>query len=374
MSDGFKVFAIDDDPLVLEILCDILQPEYALETFQSAEACLQQLEMGKPDMFLLDVGLPGMDGYAFCRQLKDDTRTWDTPITFVSSHDTIEARLQGYDAGGEDFIVKPFAPAEMLRKIKVAQQIIKSKRSIQEQADASEYLSSLALASMDEGGIVLQFMSKLIGWNSAQEVAEGLLELMQRYKLDGVIQTRSTQGSLTLSKAGTNLPLETSVINHVQNIGRIFEFHSRSVHNFERVSLMVNNMPVNDPEFCGRLRDNLSVAAQGADSRLQAIETEEANRRNQAGILDVLASVRETISAMQQAHVQDRAASNALMLALDKDLENSFIHLGMTDNQERQMENLVGDFMKNLVELLDRGEEMQEAMQKLSKKLAQLQG
>jgi CheY-like chemotaxis protein len=374
MSNGFKVFAIDDDPLVLEILGEILQPEYVLEIFESAESCFEQLDKGKPDMFLLDVGLPGMDGYTFCRQLKDDTRTWDTPITFVSSHDTIEARLQGYDAGGDDFIVKPFAPAEMLRKIKVAQQIIKSKRSIQEQAEASEYLSSLALASMDEGGLVLQFMSKLIGWNSAEEIAAGLLELMQRYKLDGVIQTRSNQGSLTLSKAGANLPLETSVINHVRNMGRIFEFHSRSVHNFERVSLMVNNMPLNDPEFCGRLRDNLFVAAQGADSRLQAIETEEANRRNQAGILDVLASVRETISAMQQAHVQDRAASNALMLALDKDLENSFIHLGMTDNQERRMENLVGDFMKNLVELLDRGEETQEAMQQLGQKLAQLQG
>jgi CheY-like chemotaxis protein len=364
MSNGFKVFAIDDDPLVLEILGEILQPEYVLEIFESAESCFEQLDKGKP----------GMDGYTFCRQLKDDTRTWDTPITFVSSHDTIEARLQGYDAGGDDFIVKPFAPAEMLRKIKVAQQIIKSKRSIQEQAEASEYLSSLALASMDEGGLVLQFMSKLIGWNSAEEIAAGLLELMQRYKLDGVIQTRSNQGSLTLSKAGANLPLETSVINHVRNMGRIFEFHSRSVHNFERVSLMVNNMPLNDPEFCGRLRDNLSVAAQGADSRLQAIETEEANRRNQAGILDVLASVRETISAMQQAHVQDRAASNALMLALDKDLENSFIHLGMTDNQERRMENLVGDFMKKLVELLDRGEETQEAMQQLGQKLAQLQG
>lgn len=373
MSDEFKVFAIDDDPLVLEVLCEILQQEYAVKTFESAEACLQQLDKEKPDMFLLDVGLPGIDGYTFCRQLKDNTGTWDTPITFVSSHDTIEARLQGYDAGGEDFIVKPFAPAEMLRKIKVAQQIIKSKQSIQEQADASEYLSTLALASMDEGGIVLQFMSKLIGWNSAQEIAEGLLELMQRYKLDGVVQTRSNHGSLTLSKAGTNLPLETSVINHVQNMGRIFEFHSRSVHNFERVSLMVNNLPLNDPEFCGRLRDNLSVAAQGADSRLQAIETEEANRRNQAGILEVLASVRETISAMHQAHVQDRAASSTLMLALAQDLEKSFIHLGMTDNQERMMENLVGDFMKRLVELLDRGEETQEAMQRLSERLAQLQ-
>jgi CheY-like chemotaxis protein len=373
MSYPFKVFAIDDDPLILEIMAEILGTDYEVETFESVEDCLPRLEAERPGMFLLDVSLPGMDGYAFCRQIKDDPALRQIPVTFVSSNDTIEARLEGYDAGGEDFIVKPFAPEEVLRKVKIAQQIVHNQQSLQEQADASEYLSSLALASMDEAGIVLQFMSKLIGWNSEQEVAEGLLELMQRYKLEGVVQTRTAQCSLTLSKAGANLPLEVSVIEHVSGMDRIFEFRSRSVHNFERVTLMVNNMPLADPDFCGRIRDNLSVAAQGADSRLQAIETEEANRRNQKGILEALQSVRESISAMHQAHLQDRAASTALMVELDQDMANSFVHLGMTDNQERKMENLVGDFMKRLVELLDRGEETQEAMRGLSEKLGRLQ-
>ena len=374
VGSSFKVFAVDDDPLILSVIREIVEPDYALETFDSAEACMARLGDEKPGMFLLDVGLPGMDGYAFCRQIKDDAALRQIPVTFVSGHDTIDAKLKGYDAGGEDFIVKPFVPEEVLQKIKVAQQIVQSKQSIQEQADASEYLATLALASMDEAGIVLQFMSKLIGWNSEQEIAEGLLELMQRYKLDGVVQARIAQRSLTLSKDGANLPLETSVINHVRGMDRIFEFRSRSVHNFERVTLMVNNMPLADPDFCGRIRDNLSVAAQGADSRLQAIETEEANRKNQEGILDALQSVRETISAMQQAHLQDRAASTTLMVELDQDLANSFVHLGMTDNQERQMENLVGNFMKRLVELLDRGEDTQEALKMLSDKLGQLQG
>jgi CheY-like chemotaxis protein len=374
VGSSFKVFAVDDDPLILSVIREIVEPDYALETFESAEACMARLDEEKPGMFLLDVGLPGMDGYAFCRQIKDDAALRQIPVTFVSGHDTIDAKLKGYDAGGEDFIVKPFVPEEVLQKIKVAQQIVQSKQSIQEQADASEYLATLALASMDEAGIVLQFMSKLIGWNSEQEIAEGLLELMQRYKLDGVVQARIAQRSLTLSKDGANLPLETSVINHVRGMDRIFEFRSRSVHNFERVTLMVNNMPLADPDFCGRIRDNLSVAAQGTDSRLQAIETEEANRKNQEGILDALQSVRETISAMQQAHLQDRAASTALMVELDQDLANSFVHLGMTDNQERQMENLVGNFMKRLVELLDRGEDTQQALKMLSDKLGQLQG
>lgn len=366
MGDPFKIFAVDDDPIVLEVIRDIAEPDCAVETFGSAEACLARLDEKKPDMFLLDVGLPGMDGYALCRRIKGDPGLCQIPVTFVSGHDTIDARLKGYDAGGEDFIVKPFEPEEVLHKIKVAQHILQNQRTLQEQAEASDYLSSLALASMDEGGIVLQFMSKLIGWSSDQEIAEGLLELMQRYRLDGVVQTRTAQRSLTLSKTGTNLPLETSVIDHVREMGRIFEFRARSVHNFDHVTLMVNNMPLSDQEFCGRIRDNLSVAAQGADSRLQAIETEQ-------GVLTVLQSVREAIGTLREAHIRDRAASSELMLELDRDLANSFIYLGMSDKQERQMENLVGTFSKRLVHLLDRGDEVEQTMQALVDQLGQLQ-
>ena len=372
MSNQFKIFAVDDEPVVLMAIQGIAEPDYALETFESAEACLDRLDALKPDLFLLDVGLPGINGYVLCQRLKGNPGTSEIPVIFVSGEDTIEARLKGYDAGGDDFVTKPFAPEELIRKITVAQQIVRRQQSLQEQSEASEYLSSLALASMDEAGIVLQFMSKLIAWNTEQEIAEGLLELMHRYQLDGVVQIRIAQRSLTLSKAGANLPLETSVINHVRGMDRIFEFRTRSVHNFDQVTLMVNNMPLADPDFCGRIRDNLSVAAQGTDSRLQAIETEEANRKSQEGILDVLQTVQESISAMRQAHLQDRAASTELMVQLDQDLANSFIHLGMTDNQERQMEDLVGNFMKRLVELLDRGEETQQAVQRLSEKLGQL--
>ncbi|MFZ4537450.1 response regulator [Propionivibrio sp.] len=121
MSETFKVFVVDDDPFILETIHGILKPDFAAETFSSAEDCLLRLETEKPGMFLLDVRMPGMDGYAFCRQIKDDASLRQIPVTFVSSQDTLDARLQGYDAGGEDFIVKPFQAEEVLRKVQAAQ-------------------------------------------------------------------------------------------------------------------------------------------------------------------------------------------------------------------------------------------------------------
>ena len=144
MSETFKVFVIDDDPFVLEIIRGILQSTYTVETFASVDACQSRLEIEKPGMFLLDVRMPGIDGYTFCRQIKDDSALSAIPVTFVSSNDTIDARLLGYDAGGEDFIVKPFEPEEVLRKVKVAQQIVESKLQLKMQVDDAELLSSLS--------------------------------------------------------------------------------------------------------------------------------------------------------------------------------------------------------------------------------------
>ena len=372
MSQSFKVFVVDDDPVVLSIMHAILEPDCTLQMFSSAEDCRAKLASESPDLFLLDINLPGMDGYTLCRQIKDDAALCNIPVIFVSGNDTIEERIKGYDAGAEDFIVKPFEPEELLRKFMVAQSMVLNQRSLAVQVEEAEMLSSLVMASMDETGILLQFMSKLIAMESAEEVASGLLELMQRYHLDGVVQTRLGSLTQTLSTAGKNLPLEVAVIEHVRDQGRMFEFSRRSVHNFERVTLMVNNLPLDDQEFCGRLRDHLSIAVQGVDSRLKALHVEEANRRAQNGILAALESVGDTIMELREANQSNTADGSQLVSDLQETLLNSFYRLGLTDNQEKFLQNMVGDFMTRMAGLLNRGAETQETLQRLNKRLGEL--
>ena len=148
MSQSFKIFAVDDDPMIREVMCAILEQDYQVITFTSAEDCQLRLASEKPDLFLLDITLPGLDGYEFCRKIKDNPALRDIPAIFVSGHDTIEERVKGYDAGGEDFIVKPFEPEELLRKVKVSQGIISSQRALAGQLEEAEMLSSLVIASM----------------------------------------------------------------------------------------------------------------------------------------------------------------------------------------------------------------------------------
>lgn len=372
MNSPFTVFVIDDDPIVLEIISAILEADYAVELFESVEVCVPRLEEQKPDMFLIDVSLPGMDGYSFCRQIKSNDDMVAIPVTFISSNDTLDARLKGYDAGGEDFIVKPFEAEEVLRKVKVAKEIIASKEALKEQAASANQFSMTMMSSMGETGSVIQFMGKLLDCNSERDVATALLDLLSNYGLQGVVQVRIAEQALTLSAEGSNIPAEVGILNHVRTLDRIFDFGKRSVYNVQRATLLVNNMPLDNPDYCGRLRDHLSLAAQGADSRLQNIEARQLNQRNQAGIVDALAGVRTAIDSLRQAHHQDRIAGSQLIMDLEQQLAKSFVHMGMSNKQERMMEELIGNFVKRLLALMDKGEEAYNALESLGERLGKL--
>jgi uncharacterized membrane protein len=135
---------------------------------------------------------------------------------------------------------------------------------------------------------------------------------------------------------------------------------------------MINNLPLDDPEYCGRLRDHLSVAAQAVDSRLKAIETEEAIQRSQAGILEALDNVRSSIMALGEVSRSQREATQAKVLQLEELLVNSFYGLGLTDNQEKFLLDLVGNFVKEMVAQLDRGNEAQTVLEELGNQLEAL--
>lgn len=372
MNNAFTVFAVDDDPMIQDILRAILEPSYQLEVFSSAEACQAGMAAVRPDCLLLDIGLPGMDGYQFCRLLKDEGAHRDIPVTFISSHDTIDSRLKGYDAGAEDFIVKPFEPVELLRKLKVAEHFVANRRSLQEQARASAELSTMAMASMGDSGLILQYMGKLINWYDEKDIAAGTLELLRQFSVDGVVQTRVGDRIHTASAAGTDLPLEVSVLNHVRTMDRIFEFRNRGVYNYGHITIMVNNMPVDDAVLCGRIRDNLAMAAQGAASRLEALETEESNRRNQEAVLQAVNAIQTTLDSLNQANLQNRYELSQMIYQFEQTLSRTFVRLGLADSQEREIEAKVGEFTRQLVDQMDQSEGLQQSLEALSDKLRRL--
>lgn len=349
MDTDLRVFVVDDDPLMLEVLSATLDGVCLVHTFASAAACLEALPASRPDLFLLDVTMPVMDGFALCRHLKDDWDTQDIPVVFVSASDDLETRLLGYEAGGEDFIQKPFEPAELLSKIHVAGRILAEKKALREQAGYAQRTAMTAMVSMGELGVVLQFLSKSFACDSLEELTLALLDAMRQYDLQSALQMRMGEVVLTLSANGRNLPLEVSVLNHVRDSGRIFQFKSRCVFNYGGVTLLVNNMPLDDPDRCGRIRDNGALLAEGADARLRAIETEVLASQRRAGIEGALPRLYATLDGVQNNYRRNCFELTQVMIEFQETLTKAYIHLGLMERQEEMISGMANEFMLRVV-------------------------
>lgn len=348
MDKRFLVFIVDDEPMMLEAVQLVLEDECEIECFTSAADCLARLAARTPDMFLLDVLLPGIDGLELCRRLKADFDASGLPVVFVSGYDTIETRLSCYEAGGEDFIVKPFNPGELRSKIAVARRLLAEKKSLHESAGYAQRTAFSAMSSMGELGIVIEFLRRSYASATAPDLARGMIAALTQYGLRGAVQIRLGDDVLTLSEEGVDIPLETAVLNHVRHQGRIFEFGNRGVYNFGGVTLLVNNMPLDDAERCGRLRDNLALLAEGADGRRQSIEVERANRRTRDGIGAALDGLYQALETLRYGHQQEQAHYTLIMVEVQEAMGKAFIGLGLTDRQEAQLIDLIQRQMERL--------------------------
>lgn len=349
MSEKLRVFVVDDDSLILDILSSLLEDTCEVETFISGEACLLHLGETKPDLFLLDVNMPEMDGYSLCRHLKDDWDTERIPVIFISANDDIDTRLLCYGAGGDDFVLKPFDPDELLRKLQVAARIIAEKRALHEQAGYAQRTAMSAMTGMGELGVVLQFLSKSFACNTVDELASAILEAMQQYDLQAAVQLREGELSRSVSHNGHDLPLEVGILNHVRHSGRIFQFKSRCVFNYESVTLMVNNMPLDDEERCGRIRDNVALLAEGAAARLKALEQEGLARSRQEGIAAALPSVHSTLEVVQDNYRRNCFELTEVMIDFQEALMRSYVHLGLTEGQEEHLTQMASGYMQRMI-------------------------
>jgi len=119
MVNKNKILVVDDAASVVSAIRDMLEPEYEVETAFNGKDALEILIKFRPDLILLDVMMPGMDGYEVCQRIRSDRAFGFVKIIMVSGKTMLKERLKGYDAGADDYIAKPFKAEELLAKVRV---------------------------------------------------------------------------------------------------------------------------------------------------------------------------------------------------------------------------------------------------------------
>jgi adenylate cyclase len=118
MSEKATILVADDTRMTVQLVSDVLAlHDYRVVAAYDGLEALEKIQLEKPDLLILDINMPRMDGYEVCRRLKGNPETAHIPVLMLSAMESVKHRVHGLNLGAEDYVVKPFRPAELAARV-----------------------------------------------------------------------------------------------------------------------------------------------------------------------------------------------------------------------------------------------------------------
>jgi DNA-binding response OmpR family regulator len=163
MNKKYTILVVDDKLENLQYLDKILKDEdYDIRATPDAMMALEASKLNKPDLILLDIKMPNIDGYELCSMIKKEENLKDIPIIFISALDNVEDKVKAFEEGGVDYITKPFEPKEIKARVKTQLQIHKSKIMIERLYEQQDLFVKKIMHEMNTPVSIISLNSELL--------------------------------------------------------------------------------------------------------------------------------------------------------------------------------------------------------------------
>jgi putative two-component system response regulator len=206
------VFMADDNPANLRIIKNVLTEKYATATAPSAKKLFELLEDNSPDIILLDVDMPEMDGYEAIQILKARPETKDIPVMFLTGRTESEDELKGLTLGAIDYITKPIQPLLLLKRVEVHLLVEKHRKILEEQAVELKNFNSNLQKMVDEKtrnmldlqNAVLRTMAELVDYRDditgkhSERTQRGIRIILEEIQRRGLYQEESNDWDIDM--------------------------------------------------------------------------------------------------------------------------------------------------------------------------------
>ncbi len=299
----FNIFIVDDDPISRHVLKSFLKDSgYPVTEFGSGESILttQQKLSG---LVLMDVEMPGINGIETCRRLKDMVDN-QIRFIFISAHDNMETRIKAYDAGGSDYICKPYSRAELIRKVKVAEEEFHRHQGIMLQAEVAQQAAFSAISSLGETGVLFDFLRKSHLAETLDQLAIAIRQAIKEFGLGILLELRHQGDKRCYSNNPECSPLEQAILEHARSKGRMAWVKECLVVNYDQVSMVVSGFDLDDDALLGRQRDHLSFIAEASNARLEYMNQDKGWSEKSRISLEELGLLSTTVHELEQTQLQ----------------------------------------------------------------------
>ncbi len=335
MSRKTTILAVDSDNEVLRLYRQHAQDQgYQTVVANDAETALTILQQVSVELIISDVHFPGLDGHEFCRQVKAIDKTRNIPFIFVSTVTELDELVKGYSLGAIDYIPKPIIYDELILKVKSLVKTFQHNGQAVEQLEAHHKVAMEAMSYSSELGQVLEFYKACEASKALDDLANFLFVTTSTLGLSCSLQIYSDNNqSIGYSHSGSLSPIESEIMLAARNQPRFFDFGKRTILNYKRFSLLIKNMPIDNPEKYGRIKDILGSLADALESRMDVLLFRSSVKQKQ-NVVDMVGNTMMDIdSSLMNLQKENVAALDDMI----ENLEEALLILGLTEHQENSI-------------------------------------
>ena len=346
MSNKYIMF-VDDSVSMQKIVESVLVEDYEVLCASGAKEALSAMDRRVPDLFLLDIEMPEVDGYELAQVIRGRRDGTKVPIVFLSSMNTEKVIVKSYEAGGTDFITKPIIGDELKAKISIAlttSNKVKNAKLNDQEVDSAKSVALDAMRSAADLGQLLGFIQGTYTCKNFDSLGHKLLDILAAYGLVAVVELRTPKKKYQYSHSDAVQPLEQSIIDRFREEKRIMDFNNRTLINYADVSLLIKNMPIDDENRYGQLKDVLATLAQASEPMILSLFLKKQMDSQRLKLLTMAEMTQSSLDRLTGLHKQNKyeyVKSQETSVENAKDL---FHHLELSEHQENAITDL---FLKN---------------------------
>lgn len=349
------ILAVDDEAFNLQIIDELLCDKFEVHCLDSGEACLEHIEKINPSILLLDVAMPGLNGYQVCQAIKENPRTRNIAVMFLSAGSTLDDRIAGYNAGGEDYIVKPFAREELEAKLVHLAQHIDAMNDLEGQLQHATDVAFNIMANNSEIGQVVQYVERLTDVTDYPELAKELMSALAGFGIRCVVSFRLSEQNVQYHASCASVsPIVTELFEMLKDRGRIFTFGSRVMFNFKYCSFLVLDIPERDDDFVGRVRDHLCFIGTTTDQALNALVTDNQLMQQRKMLHQTLDIVNHRVNGLIEDLNASHVENEQIFRELQEKFDTEIPRMGLEDDQELYIFDSLDDTIQRSVHREDK--------------------
>ncbi len=366
MSKKMEILAVDDSKMNHKVIARTLSDHYELSSVFSGQACLDRLSESCPDLILLDVTMPDMDGFETCEKIKSQPEYRDLPVLFLSGRCSIEEKVKGYEVGADDYITKPFVEEELLAKIKKNITFKLNNKSLSEQMKHVAKVTQNAVAMASSIDACMRFLGSSLQVKDIQGLADLFFEYCRNLGLSTTLRIRLEDKEVhTYFEDGIERELEVALLSKLETQTRFIAAGRRVIINFQDVTVLIKNMPNEKSKDYEMIRNFVLTLVEALELRLKEFYAEDSEKK-QKGLFNKLKKCTHSILE-QSGKTNHQLISESGLIVEDivQQMEAVVPKLNLDEYQEKEIFRILGIG-------LDRIEKLHSSYLSQEEKLAQV--